>query len=131
MNHVVVGLSENLDSLVSGALGVLHDHGDVVLGEAVFWEWLLVLVDWGGGGSNLLLWGLLGELLGLLHLHLSVQILEFELSEDGVGVVKVEDLWVVNDEDEAISFLEGNSGDSGKLLHADLSKGLLALLLVS
>ena len=111
---------------------MVHNHGDVVGSKTIFGEGLLVVL----GSSLSLSWSLclgnlLGELLGLLHLHLSVQILELELSKDCVRVIKVKDLGIVDDEDETISLLEGNSGDASELLHADLHEGLSALLLTS
>merc|ERR1711957_408230 len=111
---------------------MFHDHLDVVWGKAVLAEGNTIIGSSLGSGLGWLDgWLGLSELLGLLHLHLAVEILELELTEDGVGVVKVENFWVANDEDEAISLLKGDPGDTGHLLHADLHESLSALLLVS
>lgn len=138
LDHVVVGLSEGSDGGVSAAAGVLDDHVDVVGGESLLAEWLgvvhggtLVLLLSGGGLGGL---HVLGEGLSLLLGESLVGVLELELSEDGVGVLvgsALEHLGVVDHEDEAVSLLEGNSGDASELLHAELDEGLSALLLAS
>ena len=132
-NRVIVGLSESLDSFVSGTVGMLHDHFDVIGGKTrLIKRCTIVLLSLSGGSglSGTLSRGF-SELLGLLHLHLTVQIFKFELTEDGVGRIEIENLRIVNDEDESISLLESDSGDASKRLHANLHEGLAALLLIS
>merc|ERR1711959_123445 len=111
---------------------MVHNHSNVIWRESVLIEWLLILVVVLLLGLNLRClswWLLLSELLGLLLLHLLVHILELQLSEDRVRVVKVENLGVVDHEDEAVSLLEGHSGDASEGFHALLHEGLSALLL--
>ena len=130
LDHIVVGLSENSDSSVSCAVSVIHDHGDVVWSKSLLWKWLTIIL-WGfdgiGGFGG---WSLLSEFLGLFHLHLSVQILEFELTEDSIRVIKVKDLWIINDEDESISLFKSNSGDSTESFHTNFDECFSAFLLV-
>ena len=110
---------------------MLHNHGDVVGSQAVLGQRSAIVSLDSGSGLGLLGRTLLGELLRLLHLHLAVEILQLQLAEDSVRSVQVEHLGVVDDEDEAVTLLQGDASDTAKSLHADLGEGLAALLLVA
>ena len=129
---------------------MLHDHVDVIGGDAI-----LSLSSFVGGGGGLLgsssasgdlggsvlsvrvgvalgmaMCKLLG--LGLGHALVGVVILELAEADKLVAVVaRDQHLRVVDHEDEAIALLDGNAGDARELLHAELGKGLAALLLAS
>ena len=140
VDHVVVGLAESLDGLVTGAAGVVHNHIDVAGGKTFLGEGSLagslgVSLGGGGLGNSLSLSG--GELafsepLGLGLLHAGVGVLELEFSKDGEGLaitLGAEDLGLVDDKDKAVTLAEGDTGHTVELLHADLEEGLAALLL--
>ena len=142
IDHVVARFFEGSDGLVSSAARVLHDHVDVVGGDAG-----LVLGGLVGGGGlaggglgRLRTGGGLGHLLLLGHLgglslgHALVGVVVLELTEADklvAGVAGDEHLRVVDHEDEAVALLDGDAGDARELLHAELGEGLAALLLAS
>ena len=119
---------------------MVHNHVNVRSGNALFTEGSLVAGDLGvlllGGSSFSSRLGLGGgklafsELSGLSLLQAGVGIFKLEFSEDGkrfTVTFRSEDLWVVNDEDKAVSLSKSYTGDTGELLHADLEEGLTAL----
>ena len=144
IDHIVVRFTEGADGLVSRAAGVLHDHVDVIRGNA-----RLVLggfIGGGGLGSNRLGTassggrGFTQSRLGFSHLlsfslgHTLFRIIEPKLTEadELVGVISTdEDLRVVNHEDHAVTLLDSNAGNAWELFHANLGKSLAALLLTS
>mgnify|MGYP000878444083 CR=1 FL=1 len=119
---------------------MVHNHVNVRSGNALFTEGSLVAGDLGvlllGGSSFSSRLGLgrgklaFSELSGLSLLQAGVGIFKLEFSEDGKGFTvtfRSEDLWVVNDEDKAVSLSKSYTGDTGELLHANLEEGLTAL----
>jgi hypothetical protein len=141
VDHVVVGLAESLDRLVTGAAGVIHNHVDVAGGKTFLGEGSLT-ADGGslgglGLGSSLSLGSgelTFSELLGLSLLHAGVGVLELEFTEDGEGFTVTfgtENLGLIDDEDKTVTLAEGNAGNTVELLHADLEESLAALLFTS
>ena len=100
---------------------------------------LLVLLDGGGGTGGTSGSSGAGSLLGSHSLGLSlshplggVVVLELAEADELVAVVaRDEHIGVVDHEDESISLLDGDAGDSGELLHSELGQGLAGLLLAS
>ena len=45
LDHIIVGLTKCFNGSISGAVSVVHNHGDVVWGETVFVKRCLVVLD--------------------------------------------------------------------------------------
>ncbi len=142
IDWIVVGFSEGLDGFSLGAFSVFHDHLDVVWGESFFWNFftwdffsllgsgglLLALFlsalggDW---GSELVDFGLTGG---------SSQTVHVGLSEDNVGIFRswgFPYIWIINANDEGLSFFDGDSVDSSYGLQSHLGHGLFEFLVSS
>ena len=75
-----------------------------------------------------------GHLLSGLLLETLVRVVILELTEANELVTVVtgdEDLRIVDHENEAVSLLDGDAGDTTEGLHSELSESLAALLLTS
>ena len=75
-----------------------------------------------------------GHLLSGLLLEALVRVVILELTEANELVTVVtgdEDLRIVDHENEAVSLLDGDAGDTTEGLHSELSESLAALLLTS
>ena len=120
---------------------VLHDHVDVLLTDTLGIDLLVVSGSWSrlgwlslgisslGGSGGL---GLSCHLLSLLQVETALWVVNLDLSEDGEGVAVLTGAhhsWVVNNKDNSVLLLEGDTGDSLEALHTDLGESLAGLLL--
>ena len=150
VDHVTLVLSQSLDGLGTGHLGLLNDDVAVLGDQARLVNLLVVVLNLldhvvlegsglqvGGDSLRRLVVGSgLGHLLLLLlgSLGLSetlVHVVDLSLTEHNVGTANgAVDLGLVNGVDQVATLLEGDTGDALDLLEAGLLDELASLLLV-